>query len=306
MKVYYGTLEASGKIKNAVVTTGSFDGVHIGHKLIIDRLNEMAREIDGESVLITFNPHPRKVLYPEQTDLMLINSQEEKIELLRKAGLDNLIIIPFSLEFSKTTPGEFVAEMLVGHLGAKIIVVGHNHHFGHARQGDYSYLHQLSRELDFHVEEIPLQVIENETVSSTKIRKAIKEGSIQRANAYLDHQYIIIGDLYQFSELPHMSGLTTIGIKVSAREKLIPPPGIYAGNLFCDGQWLKSMTFVLDDVEGNHQVVNYLIYDALDPHGKRGCVYFYKQVWSGNPANGDEMTPEIIDEAKEMVEDLIY
>ena len=306
MKVYHHTEEAVGKIKNAVVTTGSFDGVHIGHKLIINRLNEIAGEIGGESVLITFYPHPRKVLYPEQKDLRLINSQEEKIELLRKAGLDNLIIIPFSIEFSKTTSRDFVLDMLIGHLQARVIVVGHNHHFGHAREGDYSYLHTLSRENGFDVEEIPLKLIENETVSSTKIRKALKEGNIQRANAYLDHQYIVIGKLFDGELLKQHTGEASIGIEITAPEKLIPPPGIYAGNLHVEGQWLKAMTFITENAFGEKKIENQLVYDSLEPAGQVGSLYFHKLVWAGNPANNGEMNDAVMAEAREMVEDLIY
>ncbi len=306
MKVFHHTEEAAGKIKNAVVTTGSFDGVHIGHKLIINRLNEIAREIGGESVLITFYPHPRKVLYPEQKDLRLINSQQEKIELLRKAGLDNLIIIPFSIEFSKTTSRDFVLDMLINHLRAKVIVVGHNHHFGHARQGDYSYLHALSRENGFGVEEIPLKLIENETVSSTKIRKALKEGNIQRANAYLDHQYIVMGKLHKGELLKHQTGEAAIGVEITAPEKLIPPPGIYAGNLHVGGQWLKAMTFIIENAAGEKKIENQLIYDSLELKGQEGGLYFHKLVWAGNPANNGEMSEEVLEEAKEMVEELIY
>lgn len=306
MNVYYHTAEAAGKIRNAVVTTGSFDGVHIGHKLIINRLNEIATEIGGESVLITFYPHPRKVLYPDQKDLKLINSQEEKIELLRKAGLDNLIIVPFSIEFSKTSSHQFVTEMLIGDLGAKVVVVGHNHHFGHGRQGDYSYLHTLSKDMGFQVEEIPLKLIENETVSSTKIRKALKEGNIQRANAYLDHQYIVKGQLYAEEKLHDSFSEPSVGIKITTDEKLIPPPGIYASNLFLDDNCLKAMSFIIEEPSGKKKLISQLIYDKFDTEGKEGTLYFYKLVWSGNPFGNGATLDQVMEEAREMVEDLIY
>ncbi len=306
MKVFHDTAQAAGKIRNAVVTTGSFDGVHIGHKVIIDRLNQIAREIDGESVLITFYPHPRKVLYPEQTDLKLINSQEEKIELLRKAGLQNLIIVPFSIEFSKTSSHDFVSNILVGQLGAKVVVVGHNHHFGHNRQGDYEYLHHLANELDFKVEEIPLQDIENETVSSTKIRKALLEGNIQRANAYLDHQYIISGRLQQSKESPVSQNIPFFIIEITEEEKLVPPPGVYASNLFLEGKWLKSVTFVFDSNTKNQKVASHLIYDKMDPDGQKGTLYLYKKVMDLTLSGNGSLGLEYFEDAKERVEDLIY
>jgi len=306
MKVFHDIAQAAGKIRNAVVTTGSFDGVHIGHKVIIDRLNQIAREIDGESALITFHPHPRKVLYPEQTDLKLINSQEEKIELLRKAGLQNLIIVPFSIEFSKTSSHDFVGNILVGQLGAKVVVVGHNHHFGHNRQGDYEYLHNLASELGFKVEEIPLQDIENETVSSTKIRKALLEGNIQRANAYLDHQYIISGRLQQSNESPVTQNVPFFIVEITEEEKLVPPPGVYASNLFLEGKWLKSITFVFDSNTKSQKVASHLIYDRIDPEGQKGTLYLYKKVMDLPLLGNGSLGLEYFEEAKERVEDLIY
>lgn len=306
MKVYRNTLEAAGKIRNAVVTTGSFDGVHIGHKLIIDRLNEIAAEIDGESVLITFYPHPRKVLYPEHQGLKMINSQEEKTELLQKAGLGHLIVIPFSLGFSKTSSHDFVEKMLIGQLGARVVVVGHNHHFGYARKGDYSYLHRLSRDLQFGVEEIPLQMIENETVSSTKIRKALLEGNIQRANAYLDHQYIITGNLHPAMVPEGMEQHPAIETQIVAEEKLIPPPGIYATNLFAGGQWMKSMTMVTRSGESEMQVQSLLLYDSSVPEGETGTLYFYKRVGDSDPSGNGKMDKNALAGAKEAVEELIY
>lgn len=306
MNVYYHTAEAAGKISNSIVTTGSFDGVHIGHKHIIDRLNEIARQENGESVLITFYPHPRKVLYPDQADLMMINTQEEKIELLRKAGLKNLIIIPFSLEFSKTTSRDFVMDMLLGHLNAKVIVVGHNHHFGYARKGDYSYLHRLSHEMGFGVEEIPLQMIENETVSSTKIRKALLEGNIQRANAYLDHQYIIKGDLYQSRALQKELFGPMVGTRITASEKLIPPSGIYATNLLTGNTWIKAMTIISNSRDNTTTIESLPLYDTLSDAISRGTLYFHKRVWDGEPAENGRMDTGILENAKDMVEELIY
>lgn len=305
MKVFYNTEKAAGKIKNAVVTTGSFDGVHIGHKAIINRLNQIARAIQGESVLITFHPHPRKVLYPEQRDLKLINTQEEKIELLRKAGLDNLIIIPFSIEFSKTTSHDFVTSVLIGQLAARVVVVGHNHHFGHNREGDYSYLHTLSKEYHFDVEEIPLKDIENETVSSTKIRRSLFEGNIQRANAYLDHQYIMHGQLENSRLLLPEIDLHGLRLIVPEEEKLVPPPGIYATNLFLNTQCLKSMTLI-PAVNGNRAVDISLVYD--DPYlvTGHGTLYFYKKVSDLNMTDEKEALIRSWGGIKELVEELIY
>src|SRR5512133_2029768 len=195
-------------IRNPVVTTGSFDGVHIGHKTIINRLKMLADKYNGESVLITFDPHPRKVLYPETSgkELMLINSQEEKLMMLEKAGLDNLIVVNFTVAFSRITSQQFVRDLLHDKLHAKVVVVGFNHHFGFNKEGDYRQLWDWQRTYNFEAEEIPEQEVYHETVSSTRIRQAISEGYIQRANAYLDHYYIILGSSEEFIP-PSDSGL---------------------------------------------------------------------------------------------------
>ncbi len=305
MRVFKNTQETAGQIKNAVVTTGSFDGVHVGHKVIIDRLRQLAREIEGESTLVTFYPHPRKVLYPDQKDLKLINSQEEKIELLSKTGLDNLVIIPFSVEFSKTTGHDFISDILIKKLNAKIIIVGQNHHFGHNRSGDFSYLDKLSQELNFKVEDIPLKDIENETVSSTKIRKALTLGNIMRANAYLDHQYIITGVMKNTGQLNGIDGSNYFTIEIEEEEKLVPPAGVYATSIRLNGENLKSMTLITEAQEQN-KVNNLLLYDKVDLNGQRATVYFYKKIKGPEIFMDGEIDSSEIEEALEDVDELLY
>ena len=232
MRIHY-SFDTAVDIKNPVVTTGTFDGVHVGHQVIIRRLNKLARDLGGESILITFHPHPRRVLYPETEgkDLMLICSQEEKIILLQETGLDHLIILEFTREFAKVTSREFVEDYLVSRLHARMVIVGFNHHFGYNREGDFSYLYQLGRQHGFDVEEIPEQDIHNEFVSSTKIRSALWEGNIQRANAYLDHYYFIQGESYAESDPTEFYGHPIFKLKIKEKIKLIPPDGVYAVNI---------------------------------------------------------------------------
>src|SRR5690606_21216164 len=222
MRIFRSFQEAA-VINSPVVTTGTFDGVHIGHRTIINRLRKLADEHDGESVLITFHPHPRVVLYPETAGkgLKLICSQEEKIELQRKAGLDNIIIIEFTRDFAQITSEEFVRDILCGILAAKVIVVGHNHHFGFNQQGDYRTLWAWREKYGFEAEEIPMQEVQNETVSSTRIRQALTEGYIQRANAYLDHFYLVIGTAVK--DDPGLAPLVPmVRIPVTDVTKLVP------------------------------------------------------------------------------------
>lgn len=242
MKIHYG-LNDVGLIKNPVVTTGSFDGVHVGHKTILSRLNELASTINGESVLITFHPHPRKILFPDTAgkDLLLINSQKEKIELLSETGLDHLVIINFTIEFSRITSIEFIRNILVGKLHCKKVVIGFNHHFGHNREGNYNYLYELGQYYNFDVEEIPEQDIQKETVSSTLIRKAISEGKIQRANAYLDHHYMIIGCLLMGSNSCESVNFPAYRIDIEEDSKLIPPEGVYAVAIYVNDKYFKAI-----------------------------------------------------------------
>jgi riboflavin kinase/FMN adenylyltransferase len=244
MKIFRSFEEARNMI-NPVVTTGSFDGVHIGHKTILKRLRMLADKYQGESALITFDPHPRKVLYPDTAgrDLKLINSQEEKLDLLEQAGLDNVIIVEFTKDFSKITSEEFVRDLLHGILHAKVVVVGFNHHFGFNKEGDYKQLWDWQEKYHFEAEEIPEQEVYHETVSSTRIREAIRDGYIQRANAYLDHYYIIKGtpEIYDtgYLNLP-----TLFKIPLTEECKILPSPGIYAVSVDAGSFASKGMAII--------------------------------------------------------------
>lgn len=294
-------------IKNPVVTTGSFDGVHVGHKVIINRLKKLAKNIDGESTLITFHPHPRKVLYPETKgkDLLLINSQEEKIHLLEKAGLDNLIIVNFTLEFSKITSQEFVENILVGKLNAKRIIVGFNHHFGHNRQGDYQYLYDLKNKYTFETEEISQQDVENECVSSTKIRKALNEGKIQRANAYLDHQYIISGDL-KFSQNKQLNGHPSLRIVIGEEVKLIPPDGVYATSLRNSHRNCKCMAIIKHRGEDVRNTQVDVVFPEKPCNLKKATLYFHKRIKDASFFHHESNYHRNLHEALDAVNELIY
>ena len=304
-------LESLSKIKNAVVTTGTFDGVHIGHKVIINRLNFLAKSINGESVLITFHPHPRKVLYPETAgkDLKLINSQKEKIQLLEKTGLDHLVIINFTKEFAETTSQEFVEEILLGKLRAKIIIVGFNHHFGHNREGDYAYLYELTKTHDFRVEEIPEQDLENETVSSTITRKALTEGRVQRANAYLDHFFIITGELIEGSEKCRELGFSTLKLEVEEDEKIVPKDGVYAVGVESEGRRLRGMLNIKtkdEDTKPDIQVHLFDYYSEFILENKTATVTFHKRMRDEICIDNSKILKDQLEIDKKEIEELIY
>jgi riboflavin kinase / FMN adenylyltransferase len=276
----FNSFEAASVIKNAVVTTGTFDGVHIGHKTILNRLNKLAKDVDGESVLITFHPHPRVVLYPESAGkgLKLISSRDEKIELLRKAGLRNVIIIEFTKDFSRTTSEEFISAYLHSILKAKVVVVGHNHHFGYNQQGDYRQLWDLRGKYGFEAEEIPMQEVQNEIVSSTKIREAITDGYIQRANAYLDHYYIVIGTANPFGDDCYGSGIPVSALPVEEATKLTPASGVYAVTVAGDAFFSRAMVLIDNDMPLESRVRMHLFdYDKTIP-GKRLTLFFHKKI----------------------------
>ena len=288
MRIYRSFEEAS-VINAPVVTTGTFDGVHIGHRTIINRLKKLASEHGGESVLITFHPHPRVVLYPETAGkgLKLICSQEEKIELLRKAGLDNIIIIEFTREFAKITSEEFVRDILCKILGAKVIVVGHNHHFGFNQEGDYRRLWEWREKYGFEAEEIPMQEVQHETVSSTRIRQALTEGYIQRANAYLDHFYLIIGTAVK--DDPALSSqVPMIRIPVTDVTKLVPAPGLYAVSCAADTYFSRGMVYIPDNGASLPDIFLHLEKYESDIPGKRMTLFFHKRLEASRPGISTE------------------
>jgi riboflavin kinase / FMN adenylyltransferase len=180
MQIHTDLASFSG-VNRPVLTTGTFDGVHRGHRKILQRLTELARRVGGESVLFTFHPHPRSVLFPGDDELKLLNTQEEKVALLAEAGLDHLLVVPFSRQFSRMHAIEYVRDVLVSAIGVQAIVIGYDHRFGRNREGDLALLHQLGEAYDFEVEEIPAQEVDHVKVSSTKIRQALIDGQVRLA-----------------------------------------------------------------------------------------------------------------------------
>lgn len=227
MKVYRD-FEEVGDIPNAVLTIGTFDGVHLGHQKIIERLKAEAKKVNGETVLFTFFPHPRMVIDPTNHGLKLIQTQAEKIENLERLGLDHLIIFPFTKSFSNLTADEFVKDYLVNKLNVKTIVVGYDHQFGKNREGTLKHLQKLSETLPFEVIEIPAHEVDEINVSSTKIRKAIEIGDVQTANSYLNEPFEISGKVVKGNQIGRTIGFPTANIEIGDELKIIPAIGVYA------------------------------------------------------------------------------
>lgn len=306
MKIFR-SFEEARTIVNPVVTTGSFDGVHIGHKTILNRLQMLAVKYDGESVLITFDPHPRKVLYPDTAgkDLKLINSQEEKLELLEKAGLDNVIIIEFTREFSKVTSEQFVRDFLHGILKAKVVVAGFNHHFGFNKEGDYKQLWDWQGKYNFEAEEIPEQEVYHETVSSTRIRQAISEGYIQRANAYLDHYYIIKGKAEEYPVEGSIKLPPLLKVPLTDECKILPSPGIYAVSVESGSGTKKGMTIIQSVPHSSSEVLLHIFDEADFVSESRITISFHKKI-HGAISFSDTRSLLKLSQSMEEISELIY
>ena len=235
MKVYYDTTDFE-PVANAIVTIGTFDGVHLGHKKILTRLGEIAHASSGQTVVLTFWPHPRMVVSKDSQSLRLLSTLDEKIELLRQNGVNHLVVIPFTRSFSELSSEEFIQQILVNSIGTKKLVIGYDHHFGRNREGSFEYLKQNALQYGFELEEIPRQEIDNLTVSSTKIRHALLEGKLKIANELLGQNYTFSGVIVKGRQLGRTIGYPTANVQVSESYKLIPADGVYAVRVLVRGQ----------------------------------------------------------------------
>ena len=240
MKVYSSIAEFQN-VKRPIVTTGTFDGVHFGHRKIIDRLKDLAQNCSGETVLLTFYPHPRMVLFPDDQDLKLLNSIEEKKQLLEKAGVQHLIIHQFTNKFSRISSINFVRDILVNEINTHKLVIGYNHHFGRNREGSFEQLQKFASVYGFEVEEIPVQLLDNVSVSSTKIRKALFHGDVEKAAEYLGYQYELCGTVVKGRALGRLIGFPTANLELDDEKKILPADGVYAVWVEVDKKTYKGM-----------------------------------------------------------------
>lgn len=240
MKVY-NHLDEFEHVVNPVVTIGTFDGVHLGHQKIIKRLLENARDHGGETILLSFFPHPRIVLNPDNKDLKLINTLDEKLSLLEKSGLDHVIVHPFSREFSETSSEKFIQEILVDKLKTNKLVIGYNHHFGKDRKGSFEELKRDGRRFGFEVEEIPAQDLKDIHISSTKIRKALQEGEVTLANQFLGYRFFIRGTVVKGEQRGRSLNFPTANVYIEEKYKMIPANGVYAVEVMVSGINYRGM-----------------------------------------------------------------
>jgi riboflavin kinase/FMN adenylyltransferase len=246
-----------------VVTSGTFDGVHVGHQKIIERLIQRARQSNGQSVVVTYWPHPRLVLPGDHASLRLLSTIEERIEQLSQYAIDYLLIIPFTPEFAALDRAQYVRQILVESLRAKVLIIGYDHRFGKDRAGNLAYLQEHAQAFGFAVEEIPAQDIDQIAVSSTRIRQALEKGDITTANTFLGHPYRLQGQVVHGKKLGRTIGFPTANLAVTDPHKLVPAQGIYAVRVQVGTALLGGMLSIGTNptVGGSGQTIEVYIFD---------------------------------------------
>jgi len=259
--------------KNSVITIGTFDGVHMGHRHIIDELKAEAKAINGETVIITFHPHPRKVVSSTILGIRLINTLEEKIEILEQVGIDHIVVVPFTDVFANQTAEEYIKNFLIDKFHPSTIIIGYDHRFGKDRQGDYALLESKAKEYNYRLVEIPKHIIENISISSTNIREAILHSDIGTADKLLGYEFFFSGKVVHGDKLGRKLGYPTANLKVENDEKITPGNGIYAvycevttGPLGRSHQRYKGMMSIgfRPTVDGKKRVIEVNIFDFDD------------------------------------------
>jgi len=239
------SIENLPQFTNSVITIGTFDGVHEGHKKIIDALISEARSVKGESVIITFHPHPRKIVNPNE-HLQLINTLPEKIELLKKTGIDHLVIVPFNEQFAGQTAIEYIEKFLISKFHPHTIIIGYDHHFGKGRKGNFMLLAEKADYYNYRLLEIPKYILQEVAVSSTQIRKALLESNVEEANKLLGYHFFFEGVVIRGDQLGRKLGYPTANLEYTDTDKIHIGHGVYAAYTEVDGIMYKGMLSVGD------------------------------------------------------------
>lgn len=269
MKVHRELAGSLPEFRNAVITIGTFDGVHKGHQQILSQLKEEAAKIGGETVIVTFHPHPRKIVSSVPGDVKLLNTPTEKKLLLENAGIDHLVVVPFDHHFANQSAEEYIVDFLYKYFNPHTIIIGYDHRFGKGRTGDYHLLEKYGQELGFAVKEIPEQLLHEIAVSSTRIRKAIIENDITTANAALGYPYFFEGLVVEGNQLGRTIGYPTANLHIGSEEKLIPGNGVYAVKVEITCKMDKIYGGMMNiglrpTVDGKKRVIEVNIFDFND------------------------------------------
>jgi riboflavin kinase/FMN adenylyltransferase len=296
MRIYHNIDEFT-RLNNAVVTIGTFDGVHTGHRKIIADLKVLAAETGGETVLLTFFPHPRMILHPEDESIKMINTINEKAAMLEELGIDHLIITPFSRDFSNQTAEEYIRDVLVNKIGTKKIVIGYDHRFGKDRQGGLEDLLRLGPVYGFDVFEIPEQDIYEVAISSTRVREALLNGAIELANTFLSYPFFITGNVVRGDQIGRTIGYPTANIVIEEKYKLIPLDGIFAVKVKIGDKNHKGMAYIgtRPTINGYTRNIEVNIFDfGKEIYNQQIRMEFYNFV-------RDDMKFDSLDELKEQI-----
>lgn len=264
MQVHYD-IEQLPVFRNAIITIGTFDGVHMGHRQIIDKLKTEAKSQNGETVIITFHPHPRKVVSSAILGIRLINTLTERIDLLAQLGIDHLVVVPFTDAFANQAAEDYIKDFLVDKFHPHTIIIGYDHRFGRDRLGDYRLLEKKAVEYNYHLKEIPKHILENISISSTNIRQAILHNDIATADKLLGYDFFFSGKVIHGDKLGRKLGYPTANLKINDEEKIVPGNGIYAVYAQPEGytEKLKGMMSIgfRPTVDGKKRVVEVNIFD---------------------------------------------
>ena len=283
MQVHYGL--DNFKVSKPVVTIGTFDGVHLGHREVIEELRRISIETGGESVVFTFFPHPRMVVTPDEDTIRLLSTIEEKIVLLEELKLDHLVIYPFTKEFASLTYQEFVKNILVEQMHIHKLVTGYDHKIGHGREGDFQALNSLGGIYGFEVEQLSTLLVENVAVSSTRIRLALEAGDMAKANHFLGYAYLLKGKVVEGRRLGREIGFPTANILPDDKHKMVPTDGVYAVLVMVEGIQYQGMLSVgtRPTVNSNvdHRSIEVHIFDfSQDIYDQSISVHFVERIRS--------------------------
>ncbi len=289
--------------RNAVVTIGTFDGVHMGHRQVIDKLKTEAKAVDGETVIITFHPHPRKVVSSTILGIRLINTLDEKIELLKELGVDHVVVVPFTDAFANQPAEDYIKNFLIDKFHPHTIIIGYDHHFGRDRLGDYRLLEKDAGKYNYQLKEIPKHILENISISSTNIREAILHSDIATADTLLGYEFFFSGIVVHGDKLGRKLGYPTANLKITDEEKIVPGNGIYAVYALPEGysERLKGMMSIgfRPTVDGKKRVIEVNIFDFdAEIYGQRLKVFVKKYLREEIKFDGLEALVKQIDQDK--------
>lgn len=292
--------------KPTILTIGTFDGVHLGHQKILSRLRQLKKQFGLNTVVLTFEPHPRKILFPEQTDLKLLTLIDEKLNLLETYGVDVTVVYPFDKEFSNIESKEYIEDILLKSLKVKYLVIGYDHKFGRNRSGDINVLKQFSGSSGFQVEEINALDIDSISISSSKIRQALELGNIELANNYLGHTFFLYATVIKGKQLGRTIGYPTANLKIESCDKLIPKIGVYFVEVIVDSlSYFGMMSIGYNPTTDNDNEIKlevHLFEFNKDLYGKTIRVNFIKYLRDEMKFNSlDELTKELQEDKKKCI-----